>query len=159
MLAVRWAITSRFELTITGFWIDDRVYWTLLIQSVATIFGSLLYTHTLLSIHVLTSRCLATTSNGGRCPSSGFLNCHRPQLPASHSNSSQGLNRSCSLTDPLTNCNKVKVTLRLEVTANQFILEPNPLRLTTRDLFFQLNPCSNSPYVTSSLTRRWICLL
>jgi hypothetical protein len=28
-----------------------------------------------------------------------------------------------------------------------------------RSFFFQLSPCGNSPYVTSSLTRRWVCLL
>jgi hypothetical protein len=35
------------------------------------------------------------------------------------------------------------------------------LRLTTRDLlfFFQLKPCTNSLYVTSSLTRRRVCRL
>jgi hypothetical protein len=27
-----------------------------------------------------------------------------------------------------------------------------------RDSFFQLNPCRNSPCVTSTLTRRWVCL-
>jgi hypothetical protein len=26
------------------------------------------------------------------------------------------------------------------------------------EFFFQLNSCGNSPYVTSSLTRRWVCL-
>jgi hypothetical protein len=42
--------------------------------------------------------------------------------------------------------------------ASQFVLASSPLRSTSRD-FFQLNPCGNSPYVTSSLTRRWVCLL
>jgi hypothetical protein len=42
--------------------------------------------------------------------------------------------------------------------ANQFVLASSPLRLTT-NFFFQLNPCDHSPYVTSSLTRRWVCLL
>jgi hypothetical protein len=27
------------------------------------------------------------------------------------------------------------------------------------DFFFRVNSCGNSPYVTSSLTRRWVCLL
>jgi hypothetical protein len=27
------------------------------------------------------------------------------------------------------------------------------------EIFFQLNPCDNSVYVTSSLTRRWFCLI
>jgi hypothetical protein len=41
-------------------------------------------------------------------------------------------------------------------TANQFILASGLLRPTTRDLFFQLNSCCSTPYVTSSLTRRWV---
>jgi hypothetical protein len=44
-------------------------------------------------------------------------------------------------------------------TANQFVLAPRPLRLTTRDFFSQLKPCRHSPYVTSSLTSGWVCLL
>jgi hypothetical protein len=35
---------------------------------------------------------------------------------------------------------------------------PHRFRLTTR-IFFQLNTCSHSPYVTSSLTRGWVCHL
>jgi hypothetical protein len=44
-------------------------------------------------------------------------------------------------------------------TANQFILAARPLRLTTSDFIFQLNPCSYSCYVTSSLMRGWVCHL
>jgi hypothetical protein len=33
------------------------------------------------------------------------------------------------------------------------------LRPRTRDLLFLLNPCGNSPYVTSSLMRKWVGLL
>jgi hypothetical protein len=43
-------------------------------------------------------------------------------------------------------------------TASQFILATSPLRLTTNN-FFQLNTCVYSPYVTSSLTRGWVCRL
>jgi hypothetical protein len=39
-------------------------------------------------------------------------------------------------------------------TANQFVLASNPLRITTSNFIFQLKPCSYSPHVTSSLTRR-----
>jgi hypothetical protein len=53
---------------------------------------------------------------------------------------------------------KVKVTLRLAVYHQSLCLGVKPLRLTTR-VFSQLNPCDISPYVTSSLTRRWVCLL
>jgi hypothetical protein len=40
-------------------------------------------------------------------------------------------------------------------TANQFVLASSPLRITTRDFFFQLGPCGSSPYVTF-LTRRLV---
>jgi hypothetical protein len=43
-------------------------------------------------------------------------------------------------------------------TANQFVLAPSPLRLTAR-FFSQLNTCSHCPYITSSLTRGWVCHL
>jgi hypothetical protein len=54
---------------------------------------------------------------------------------------------------------RVRVTLRLAVYRHQFVLATNPLRHTTRILIFQPNTCSYSPYVTSSLTRGWVCCL
>jgi hypothetical protein len=44
-------------------------------------------------------------------------------------------------------------------TVNQFVLATSPLRLTTSNFIFQLNTCSYSPYVTSSLMRGWVCRL
>jgi hypothetical protein len=44
-------------------------------------------------------------------------------------------------------------------TANQFVLATSPWRLTTSNFIFQLNTCGYSPYVTSSLTRGWVCRL
>jgi hypothetical protein len=44
-------------------------------------------------------------------------------------------------------------------TANQFILATSPLALTASDFILQLNTCGYSPYVTSSLTRGWVCHL
>jgi hypothetical protein len=44
-------------------------------------------------------------------------------------------------------------------TANQFVLATSPLRLTTNIFIFQLNTCGYNPYVTSSLTRGWVCRL
>jgi hypothetical protein len=41
-------------------------------------------------------------------------------------------------------------------TANQFVWATSPLTLTT-SIFFQMNTCGHSPYVTSSLTRGWVC--
>jgi hypothetical protein len=43
-------------------------------------------------------------------------------------------------------------------TANHLVLVPSPLRPTT-STFFQLNTCDYSPYVTSSMTRGWVCHL
>jgi hypothetical protein len=44
-------------------------------------------------------------------------------------------------------------------TDNQFVLVTSPLRLTTSNFIFQLNTCGYSPYVTSSLTKIWVCFL
>jgi hypothetical protein len=44
-------------------------------------------------------------------------------------------------------------------TINQFVLALSPLRLTARNFFFHLNTSGHSPYVTSSLTRGWVCRL
>jgi hypothetical protein len=54
---------------------------------------------------------------------------------------------------------RVKVTYDWRFTANQFEFAPSTLRPTTRNVSFQLNPCGNSPYVTSSPTRRLVCFL
>jgi hypothetical protein len=60
--------------TIDGVWIGNRIYWELTERNYST--------NKVLS--VFTSRCLIAASNGDRSPSSGFPNCLRPQLPASH---------------------------------------------------------------------------
>jgi hypothetical protein len=44
-------------------------------------------------------------------------------------------------------------------TANQFVLAARPLKLTTSNFIFHLNTCGRSPYVTSPLTRGWVCRL
>jgi hypothetical protein len=54
---------------------------------------------------------------------------------------------------------KFKVTLRLAVYRQSVLLGVKPLETHDERLFFQLNSCGNSPYVTASLTRRWVCLL
>jgi hypothetical protein len=53
---------------------------------------------------------------------------------------------------------KVKVTLRLEVYHQSVRLGVKPLE-SHDQTFFQLNLCGNSPYVTSSLTKRWASTL
>jgi hypothetical protein len=54
---------------------------------------------------------------------------------------------------------KSKLLYDPRFTASQFVLASSHSRPTTRHFFPQLNPCGNSPFVTSSLTRRWGCLL
>jgi hypothetical protein len=44
-------------------------------------------------------------------------------------------------------------------TAHNFFLATSPLRLTTNNCIFQQNTCGYSPYVTSSLSRGWVCRL
>jgi hypothetical protein len=44
-------------------------------------------------------------------------------------------------------------------TANQFVLATSLLRLRINNFIFQLNTYGYNPYVTSSLTRGWICCL
>jgi hypothetical protein len=45
------------------------------------------------------------------------------------------------------------------LTANQFVLATSSLRITTSNFIFQLNTCYYNPYVTSFLTRGWVCRL
>jgi hypothetical protein len=45
------------------------------------------------------------------------------------------------------------------LTANHFVLATSPLRLTTSNFILQVNTCDYSSYVTSSMTRGWVCRL
>jgi hypothetical protein len=74
--------------TVDGFWIDDRIYWTLW-YSAWLHFTAHCYTHISVHSHAFTSCCLVAASSGGCSPYSGLLNCSQPELPASYSNSSQ----------------------------------------------------------------------
>jgi hypothetical protein len=92
-------IVSHARVTIDGFYIDDQTYWTLS-YSACLQFTVLCHTQTHFSVHshVFPIRCLVAATKEGRSPSSWILNCPRPQLPASHSISSQGLDlRSLAL--------------------------------------------------------------
>jgi hypothetical protein len=51
---------------------------------------------------------------------------------------------------------RVRVTLRLTVYHQSVRFGDNPLRITTRNSFFQLNTCGHSPYIISFLTRGWV---
>jgi hypothetical protein len=69
--------------------------------------------------------------------------------------SSQPPVQNCLKRKLTTNWVRVRVTLRLAITASQFVLATSPLRLTISNFIFQLNTCGYSHYVRSSLTRGW----
>jgi hypothetical protein len=77
-------------------------------------------------------------------------------------NLSQVLLKSVQLTTSETETesetDRVRVTLRLAVYHQSVRLADKPLEVHEQS-FFQLGPCGNSPYVISSLTRGWVCLL
>jgi hypothetical protein len=102
-LQIVWRVTlSRvWSVTIDGFWIDDRIYWTLW-YSAWLHFTIQLHTHDSVHSHIFIIRCSVAASIGGRSPSSGLPNCLRPQLPAFYSKSLQWLNFSRPVTHSLT---------------------------------------------------------
>jgi hypothetical protein len=58
-----------------------------------------------------------------------------------------------------TRTERVRVTLGLAVYRQSVLLGDKPLETHDQYFFFQPNACGHSPYVTSSLTRGWVCLL
>jgi hypothetical protein len=54
---------------------------------------------------------------------------------------------------------KVKFALQLVVYRQTVSLGVKALETHDQRFFPQMNPCGNSPSVTSSLTRSWVCLL
>jgi hypothetical protein len=54
---------------------------------------------------------------------------------------------------------KSELSLRPGVYHKSVRLGVKPLETHEQEIFLQLNHCGNSPYITSSLTRRWVCLL
>jgi hypothetical protein len=113
---------------------------------------------------------IVTTSNY-----SPIANSHTIQLTTTHTKSSQFFYSRFLVTDPnsvlclcpywlldvsqLTKFRVPELLYDWRFIANQFVLAPSPLRLTSSNLFFQLNICGHSPYATSSLTREWVCSL
>jgi hypothetical protein len=91
--------------------------------------------------------CLVTASNSGHSSASGITTSQIQLTQCSNYRISESESESES-----------ELLYDWRFSANKLVLAPSPLRITTTD-FFLLNPCSHSPYVTSSLTRGWVCLL
>jgi hypothetical protein len=51
---------------------------------------------------------------------------------------------------------KIKVQVQVRSYRQSVRLGVKPLEPHDQRIFFELNACSNSPYVTSSLTKRWV---
>jgi hypothetical protein len=105
-------LLSRDRVNIDGVWIANWIYWTLTdpwlqviitVSLIHTLYTALVHTLRVFSDCCVFTCLLATAFNGGRSSSSGLPNCPRPQLPVSHGNSSQELNRNSPLTNSLTN--------------------------------------------------------
>jgi hypothetical protein len=118
-----------------GFWIDDRIYWTLWYSA-----WQHFTVHYDTSVHSpdFTSRCLVAASNGERSPSSGLPNCPRPHLTATgHSDWNVAVLELTHQSNPsLKLLTQVKVTLQL--TFSQLVclgVEPH-LGLMTRYFFY-----------------------
>jgi hypothetical protein len=73
----------------------------------------------------------------------------------SAASSQAGLTYNCQRPSPTRV--RVRVTLRLAVCRQSIGLVAKPLEAQDLIYFLQLNLCGNSPYVTTSLTRRRVC--
>jgi hypothetical protein len=101
-----------------------------------------------------------TTAHDKNFPACGVFT--SSSLITASNNGSSGLKSSLnggSLPTQLTSESESELLYDWRFTANQFVLIPSPLRLTTSNFIFQLNTCGYSPYVTSFLTRGWVCRL
>jgi hypothetical protein len=98
---------------------------------------------------VFTRRCLVAASNSGRSLPSGFSNCPRPQLPASHNCNSQ-LSQQLKM--------KVKVMLRPAVSRPVYIGFNHPSRAQNQ-IFITVRHLQVLWYGAPFLTRGRVCRL
>jgi hypothetical protein len=104
--------------------------------------------HTLSLLFVFTSRCYVMAASNGDSSALVLMS----------------LLAGCRLTATCLNCriwteSKSKSLYDWQFISNQFILVTSPLRIMTIHFIFQLNTHGYVPYVTSSLTRGWVCHL
>jgi hypothetical protein len=109
---------------------------------ISTLYSSLEHTLSLPASSVFTSSFLVTASNEDYSSASVLTSSlNGVSLPTVYS------------------CQSQRVTLRLAAYRQSVCLGARPLETHDHRFIFQLNSCGNSPYVTSSLTRGWACLL
>jgi hypothetical protein len=151
-----------FDSDIDSVWIGNRINWTL--------------NQLVLCSSILQTLVPAVTSSlsllGSGFQRRGFHFFWIPELsPTSPTRCSQHLSPSSYLTHRLTHVliqvtnwthsrskSNSELPYHWRFTANQFLLASSLLRITTTNIF-HLYPCDHNPYVTSFVTRRWVCLL
>jgi hypothetical protein len=140
------------------------------IANIHTLSKSLAHTLSFPSRSVFDSCCLVTASNNDYSSASGLEVLSKRRLPSNFfwykcltlrlaiiSHTSQAINWTLTVFFRLPyRTDLVRVTLRLAVYGQSVRLGDKPLETHDRHLFFHLNTCFHSPYVTSSLTRGWI---
>jgi hypothetical protein len=100
----------------------------------------------------------------GLCPLSAILKTRKQTFGNWICFLPQVMGETPTVLDPLERANlnvkvKVKVTLRLVVYHLSVRFGVKPFETHDQRHFCHLNPCGHSPYVISSLTRRWVCIL
>jgi hypothetical protein len=154
---------------IDSVWVGEWIYWPVIhITQNYTLYKSLQH---LLSFFpacsVFNSHSLTKASNSGESSAScaqvvtvQWISCNRTLLNCQYNyNATSSQIPLHSLTElPTLNwlLNQIKWNLFFDwwFTANQSVLASSSL--TQPQIFFQLNPCGHSPYVTFSLMRKWV---
>jgi hypothetical protein len=150
----RLLLLSHARVTADKIWIINQIYLTLK-HTIRDNALQITVTHILVFSFMVVTSLLGSGFQRRTLP---FL--WVPELSLASATSNSRLTVSLrTLSRPLESESESELHNEWRFTANQFVLPPSRLRITTTDYFFQLTRCGNSPYVTSSLTRRWVCRL
>jgi hypothetical protein len=161
-----WKYCHDLWVTIDGVWIGYSNYWSLIYsRPVTTLYRSLTHTdYCPQSITISTSRFLEADFNTWTLRVSLNYTLHISHIKSSLHSRTLATKFFFTASPPELNFQltgskvKVIVTLRLAVYRQLVRIGVKPLETHDQNFFFQLNSCGNSPYVASSLTRRWVCL-
>jgi hypothetical protein len=152
-------ILSRVWVTIDGVLIGDSIYWPIVhSRLVTTLYRSLTHTDKCpQSITFSINRFLATDFNTESMYNS-LTELHTPDITHKVFSSQPDFQLSTLESKYLSKVRvKVKVTVWVAIYRQSFRLGVKPPETNNqRYFFFQLSPCGNSPYVRSSLMRRWV---